>query len=436
MIKRFFLSIFYLGWKSLVWVALKIFFKRTIVRGKEYLHTKGPSILLSNHPNTMVDPIDVAVRSPRMVHFLAKAELFRNPLMRWFFTTFYCIPVERPNFSNGQKVDNSASFAKCDAFLHSGGCLYVSPEGTSILQRHLLPLKSGAARIAISAAVTSDYTIEVKFVSATISYVTQGEFRSTQLITVHEPISNAKWRADYVADPIKAIDTIRNGLAELMQSSMWEDSGKYSAEVDAAVFMSAPYIANRPDEFHDKGMAYSRKMKDWLNTDPAKAEAWANEIGKIKEFLKGKALSKSEWGWIGKEYSFVNKIWRIIALLPSLMFLGIGLIFHLIPNALIGGLWRWVSIEPEYEATVKILAGIILYPIWYGGLLIIAFYQFVPIAIILLMLFLVFVTGHFYYDVLSYCRETMWVFSQSKSNKEALREKNIALNSLISLIGN
>jgi hypothetical protein len=130
------------------------------------------------------------------------------------------------------------------------------------------------------------------------------------------------------------------------------------------------------------------------------------------------------------------KLWRTLALVPSLIFLSLGLIFHLIPNALIGGLWRWVAIEPEYEATVKILAGIILYPIWYGSWLIIALWQGVNFAIMLLIMLLVFVTGHFYYDALSYCRETRWAWRQTKINADELNEKKITLKSHIYLIGN
>ena len=116
-------------------------------RGAENLQTPGGVILAMNHLSYF-DPLVSAHfcndngRPPR---FLAKAELFRIPIVGWLLTGAGQIPVHR-----GSADAASSLKAGIDA-LQRGECIVVYPEGTLTKDADFWPMagKSGVARIAL-----------------------------------------------------------------------------------------------------------------------------------------------------------------------------------------------------------------------------------------------------------------------------------------------
>ncbi len=68
---------------------IKLFWGGLEVDGLDNIPARGGgAIIVANH-NTWFDPVAIAAASARPVHFMAKVELFKNPLLRWFFTKVY-----------------------------------------------------------------------------------------------------------------------------------------------------------------------------------------------------------------------------------------------------------------------------------------------------------------------------------------------------------
>ena len=66
---------------ALVRLALRIYFQRIEVTGVEHVPLDTPVIFVLNHPNALVDPVFLLCLAPRDVSFLAKAPLFRMPVI-------------------------------------------------------------------------------------------------------------------------------------------------------------------------------------------------------------------------------------------------------------------------------------------------------------------------------------------------------------------
>ncbi|HEX6717103.1 MAG TPA: 1-acyl-sn-glycerol-3-phosphate acyltransferase, partial [Pyrinomonadaceae bacterium] len=62
-------------------LALRIYFQRIEVTGVEHVPLDTPVIFVLNHPNALVDPVFLLCLAPRPVSFLAKAPLFRMPVI-------------------------------------------------------------------------------------------------------------------------------------------------------------------------------------------------------------------------------------------------------------------------------------------------------------------------------------------------------------------
>lgn len=113
---------------------------RLRIEGAERVPRQGPVLIASNHLSTL-DPIVLAYGLPRPVAFVAKAELFRMPVLSWLLPRIYAIPLERG------AGDLSAVKAAIRA-LQKGLAFGIFPEGTRSRDGRLQPFKTGAAAIA------------------------------------------------------------------------------------------------------------------------------------------------------------------------------------------------------------------------------------------------------------------------------------------------
>lgn len=118
---------------------------RVSVAGLEHLPARGPAVLASNHVSYL-DPLMVGLavlRRQRAVRFLAKIELFANPLFAWLLRRTRQIPVDR------RRHGHDAVAGACAALL-AGDLVGVFPEGT--ISPTFVPGsgKTGAARAAMA----------------------------------------------------------------------------------------------------------------------------------------------------------------------------------------------------------------------------------------------------------------------------------------------
>lgn len=165
-------------------VILRIFFRRVEVTGAAAVPRAGPVLFCANHPNALVDPLVLLVTAPRRVSFLAKAPLFRMPVIGWFARALDAIPVYRAQDFPEGRPDNTGMFAAARAVLESDGAIGIFPEGTSHSDPDLRPLKTGAARIALGTGSTRP----VQVVPVAINYTAKSAFRSAALVCYGDPV--------------------------------------------------------------------------------------------------------------------------------------------------------------------------------------------------------------------------------------------------------
>jgi glycerol-3-phosphate O-acyltransferase / dihydroxyacetone phosphate acyltransferase len=169
-------------------LVLRIFFRRIEVTGNNLVPQTGAALFVLNHPSGLIDPALVFCALPRHATFLAKATLFEVPIVRALVRAWEVLPVHRRVDTGGIVVagDNEATFEECFRILRSGQAIAIFPEGISHDAPHLLPLKTGASRIALGA--TADNATTVLIVPVGIFYTSKTRFRSEALIQFGEPI--------------------------------------------------------------------------------------------------------------------------------------------------------------------------------------------------------------------------------------------------------
>ena len=89
----------------------------------EHVPTSGPCIIVSNH-ESITDPWILCLATPRRVRFMAKAELWRYPVIRWVMESYGTFPVERGSGDTG-------AMQRAGELLAAGELLGMFPRGTS-----------------------------------------------------------------------------------------------------------------------------------------------------------------------------------------------------------------------------------------------------------------------------------------------------------------
>lgn len=346
------LFLFYHFFKLIVRVSLWGFYHRTTVVNKEAAKIKGPTILMANHPSTVLDPLNVAIYIPRMVHFLANASLFKTPFTNWFFNTFYCIPIERYVDTGGKPLNNAASFAKATEFLTNGGILFIAPEGSSYVERKVRKLKTGLARIALNTEAANDFKLGLHILPTGINYEDPTKFRSDVLTVFGSPVKVADFKKDWEEDPREAVRKLtahlHGKLAELTTDVEDKEEEKVLETLETIAQSEKPLA---PFPAFERSQIILGKLKKWRAETAPKLEKLESILEKIdlsKELRKGNTWSR----------------WALLLL--TLPFFITGYLIHFLPAFLTYFLSSALNKDLHWVPTFKYCLGLILYPLILG----------------------------------------------------------------------
>jgi len=101
----------------------------------------GGVILASNH-RSFLDPFAIGCCLGRPIYFVAKEELFKNPLIGWFLNCLGAFPIRRG-------ASDEESVATSRALLERGEAVVIFPEGTRIRTGSLAAPRRGVGRLAL-----------------------------------------------------------------------------------------------------------------------------------------------------------------------------------------------------------------------------------------------------------------------------------------------
>jgi len=120
---------------------------RMRIEGRHYFPLQGAVLLASNHRSNL-DPFFLGVASPRQIHFMAKAELWRVRLLGRVIEAFGAFPVNRG------EADRTA-VRRALELLDGGAVVGLFPEGHRHRDGTLGPINPGVSLFALREGVTT-----------------------------------------------------------------------------------------------------------------------------------------------------------------------------------------------------------------------------------------------------------------------------------------
>ncbi len=190
---------------------VKIVYK-TQFKGLENIPQNGERYIVAINHTCALDPVFVAM--PKQVpplHFMAKIELFKNPIAGWFITHMYGFPVNRG------KGDTSA-IDYGEKIIEEGHVMAICPEGKRIKDKNGVPQRAKAG-VAVIAKATNASVLPVAICcdgpikagkKLTVSY--------GKLITPEEMNFN---KEDFASSDIrKAANLVMDRITELWEAEV------------------------------------------------------------------------------------------------------------------------------------------------------------------------------------------------------------------------
>jgi 1-acyl-sn-glycerol-3-phosphate acyltransferase len=365
-----------------------LFFRRVEVSGVENVPQEGGGILIAWHPNGLLDPALIISCFPRQVLFGARHGLFKWPLVGRLMKALGTVPIFRASdlkdaddetrrTANRRSLDALAQ-AVCD-----GGFAALFPEGVSHDDPFLKELKTGAARLYYRARqLCKEHGTPPIIIPVGLHYDNKTAFRSNALVEFHTPLE----LQEELLAPIPEGDDeallaqsseLTNMLEPVLQqvthaTESWELNQlmnrvrslmRAERAKRAGVSLKAPNMAERT-----LGMArvwtgyYAR-----LQTEPDRVQALFDRVTAYDQALQEVNLEdddldkpppiESKWlpVLLGLQAAFVFLVFPPVLLL--------GLLINAPAYFLIRPIARAGSKQYKDTATIKLLAGLILFPL-------------------------------------------------------------------------
>ena len=124
-----------------------IFCKKIYIKNKSLINTKGPLLIIANHPNSFLDAVIIGAQYSRRVYFLARGDVFTKNHHRYLLGLLNMIPVYRLREGKEFLNLNEYAFVTSKNLLAKGEAVLIFIEGICLNTNILQPFKKGATRI-------------------------------------------------------------------------------------------------------------------------------------------------------------------------------------------------------------------------------------------------------------------------------------------------
>jgi 1-acyl-sn-glycerol-3-phosphate acyltransferase len=369
----------------------RVFFRRIFYSNLKRVPLDKPLLLAGNHQNSFMDGVLVGSYLPQPLHFLMRADMFRNSVARFCLHQLNVSPVYRVEEGLENVHKNLETFQAIYSILKKNGNFVVFSEGICVQQKRLQKLRKGTARMAFGAA--EEYGLDVHIVPVGINYTYPSEFRKEVMINFHEPFSIRELQDLYKESPAKALLFFNQKVeAGLQEQVIIVENPENDWLAEQLLIMGRndhrlPFFKWRFDSDDRRSMEKGITDKiNWLSKTSGQTLDTISE--KVKKYsgllslhkIKDENIAiKPDWGFV-----------RYLAVILGFPVFLAGYITNLIPFLLPRLICKLFIKDLRFYSSTYIGIGTVLYIIYYPIVLIVAWISggwpaalsslFVPVA--------------------------------------------------------
>lgn len=288
-------KIFYYTFRTFLLIGLRVYFRKIRLEGLQNIPMKGPVLFLANHQNAFLDAILIVCFNRRYSHFLARADIFKGPISRYFLSLMNLLPIYRirdgvENLSKNEKIINQTT-----EFLLKDESLIMFPEGNHSNIRKVRPVSKGFTRI-IFRMLEIDPDAKISIVPVGLNYESPTQFRKNVSVLFGECFQASDYndQSGSHQDSLKLRNKVREELEKL---TLHIDNDHYEKVLETLinerVDLTDPTTANRRvKQIIDK--------EEWVSGNEPKTSTFIQKIRSVVLNI------------LGINNLIINLIWRAI----------------------------------------------------------------------------------------------------------------------------
>lgn len=346
-----------------------LFYDKIIVKGLENIPKNEPVVFAINHQNAIMDALSVVCTVSKQPVFMARADVFKNKWAAMLYKMLKIMPIyrQRDGLQNLQK--NTESFEQAFDILKEYGALAIMPEGTHNGKHQLQPLMKGICRIVFSFREKFPNCTAPVIIPVGIHYSNYFSFRSTIVVQYGQGIHTDKYSQLYHEDATKAINNLKNHLANEMKKLIVHiDCGEFYDDVCTLSESVAPMLVTRLSNSTGKNINkfeaqkwFADKCNLLYQSNHEKLAELCNKESEFKNELKKSKLSIESFNSISHKWYQI--VFKIILVTSVSLFIAPGLLIYLFIAGASSILTKRID-DKQFHSSIKFCVKFIALPVW------------------------------------------------------------------------
>jgi len=345
----------------------RLHFHKLVFTGKENIPQDKPLIYAPTHRNALMDALILVHENVKQqVVFLARADIFKKPLVIKILYLFKIMPVYRIRDGKENLGKNKEIFVQCGEILKNGNPLCLFPEARFNPHQNLLPLQKAIPRIALPTEAETGFTLDTHIVPVAFYYTAKDRFLSDLYVTYGKPVRVADYKELYLTDENQAINKLRNDLDDRLRQYVVdipeEDYGEISALIDVNANDLAGKSYPEKDGIVKASQEIIRRIKALKESNP---QAYTDKITAVQnalQLLKSHGLTSKDP--ITRPKGYLGIFARALPMVATAPLALAGLLNTIFPILIYKKLLSVVK-DKQFISSIRLVTGIFAVPIFY-----------------------------------------------------------------------
>ncbi len=408
----------------------KRYYRNIRVVGKENIPDKGPFIYAANHQNALMDAMAIVSTQKHQVVFVARADIFKKPLIIKFLHFLRILPVYRKRDGGNSFENNQETFEIVDKVLRAGMVHGILPEGFFNPYKRLALLQKGVFRTALRAQEAYGNTGGVRIVPVGLNWQNPRAFFKDVTIVYGKPIEVAEYLPLYQESPARAYLKMQEKLTEAMRQLMIDIRNETYYDTienirDTFGYDYAKATKRNPNHALERLHAEQelvKKLDDTAETDVPKMEALKQTFSQYQSGLQ--KLKIRSWLLRYSKIPFYELIEDFGVLLLGLPFAAIGYVLGFLPLTMMKKFETLIE-DPQFLSSTRYVVSLVVRGLQNLILTVILLFTFNNIIQFVFMLALIWYSERLMMFYTEYYKRTMGkcrYFSLLKNEDITLKE--------------
>lgn len=188
-------------------IEYRMLFQKIHLHNREGVPANKPVLIASNHPTAFIDPLFFCIFFDPPVYNMTRGDIFRKPFFRKLLEHCNMFPVYRQRDGYDKRDRNDEVFEYCQKKLVDGVAVNIFVEGEHHLDKRVLTMQKGIARIAFG--TYENHPMEdLQIIPVGCNYSAGDVLRDEAKINVGQPIFVKDYWEKYRENPGAAINIL------------------------------------------------------------------------------------------------------------------------------------------------------------------------------------------------------------------------------------